>query len=527
MSAAAAPSGLAASTERVIGAWYDHPRALRILLVLFVIAWTAFHVIAYWPIALHPDVVELYAWSRHPAAGYYKHPPLGALMTAGWFAVFPTADWAFHLLAMVNAAIGLAAAGLIARRYLGGHGGADPDRKTGDHFSGIGASDKWLVAVLLLLLTPFYQFHGQRFGANQVLLSTWPIATLCFLRAFETRSIAWSIAAGATAALAMLGKYYSIYLVTAFVIAALVHPKRFDYVRSASPWVSAAVGLVVLAPHLHWLVTTGAQTVGYAAGVHGGDPMRVVIKKAVEYVPGSIAFVIVPLVVYALIVRPGRRLMAETFWPSDPDRRMLVLLFALPLVLPPLTLPAFGISVTSLWTMPAWFLLPVVLLAPSEVVLSRAAAVRVAIVVLAVTVACLIAAPALAWYRHVNEGKEARAYYRAVSNELTRVWRQTTGRPLSIVTGDMDLSVAVTFYSADHPDSVPGFDLALAPWITPERLAREGFAAVCRAEDRACVDAAAARTDANAPRVTYQTVNTFLGVHSAPARFVFVLTPPR
>ncbi len=35
--------------------------------------------------------------------------------------------------------------------------------------------------------------------ANAILLSTWPIATYCFLRSFESRSLAWSAAAGAAA----------------------------------------------------------------------------------------------------------------------------------------------------------------------------------------------------------------------------------------------------------------------------------------------------------------------------------------
>jgi 4-amino-4-deoxy-L-arabinose transferase-like glycosyltransferase len=508
MTAAAERSGLAASAERVIGAWYDHPRALAILTVLFVAAWTCFHIIAYAPIALHPDVVEMYAWSRHPSGGYYKHPPLGPWMVAAWFAVFPAADWAFHLFAMVNTAMGLAAAGLIARRYLGG--------------------DKQLVAVLLLLLTPFYQFHGQRFGASQILLATWPIATLCFLRAFETRTIAWSAAAGAAAALAMLGKYYSVYLIAAFVIAALAHPKRWEYLRSASPWVSALVGVIVLAPHLRWLYAAGPQTFDFAVSVHGNDPIIVVVKKALEYVPGSLAFVLVPLAVYALVVRPDRRLLAATFWPSDPDRRMLVLLLALTWLLPVLTLPLFGISITSVWSMPAWFLLPVVLLAPPEVAIARPAAVRVALAVAAVTLACLLAAPALAWYRHVGESKEARAYYPALSRELTQAWRRATGQPLTIVAGDMELTPAVTFYSPDHPDSIPGFDLANAPWITPERMAREGVAAVCRAEDRACYDGVMGRIrDSVTGVVHYQTTSSFLGKPGAPARFVFVLAPPK
>ena len=41
------------------------------------------------PFDLHPDVVEVFGWGRHPAAGYYKHPPLGGLMSGGVVRDFP------------------------------------------------------------------------------------------------------------------------------------------------------------------------------------------------------------------------------------------------------------------------------------------------------------------------------------------------------------------------------------------------------------------------------------------------------
>jgi hypothetical protein len=149
---------LVAAFVRLANAWFDATgdRAVGLFLVLFVLAWTLFQVLSYASIDLHPDLVELYGWGRHPSPGYYKHPPLGGLIAALWFGLFPAQDWAFHLLAMVNAAVGLYATDLIARRYLDG--------------------DKRLAVLLLLLLTPFYQFHGQRFASNQTLLSTWPVA---------------------------------------------------------------------------------------------------------------------------------------------------------------------------------------------------------------------------------------------------------------------------------------------------------------------------------------------------------------
>ena len=155
MSFTTAHHSLVASIRRPIDAWFDtrdDGRAIAILLLLFVALWTLFQVVSRASIDLHPDMVEIYAWSQHPSGGYYKHPPLGALMAAAWFAIFPVANWSFDLMAMVNAAIALFAVYKIARLYLSG--------------------DKPLLVPLFLLLTPFYQFHAQRFGANQPLLST-------------------------------------------------------------------------------------------------------------------------------------------------------------------------------------------------------------------------------------------------------------------------------------------------------------------------------------------------------------------
>src|SRR5437879_2258439 len=98
---------LLAPIERCLDAWYDAGCAVWILLGLFVVVWTGFQVISYASLDLHPDLVEVFAWSRHPSAGYYKHPPLAALIAAAWFSVLPIADWSFHLLAMLNAAFAL------------------------------------------------------------------------------------------------------------------------------------------------------------------------------------------------------------------------------------------------------------------------------------------------------------------------------------------------------------------------------------------------------------------------------------
>jgi 4-amino-4-deoxy-L-arabinose transferase-like glycosyltransferase len=500
----------------MFNAWFDSEAsglAIPIFCLAFLLVWTCFQVISYATVDLHPDMVEAYAWGLHPSPGYYKHPPLAALAAGAWFLVFPATDWSFHLLAMCNSAVALYATYLIARRYLD--------------------ADERIVAVLLLLLTPFYQFHGQRFGANPILISTWPIATYCFLRAFDTfdrstTGVTWAFLAGTSAALAVLGKYYSIFLIAAFLAAALIHPRGRAYLRSWSPWLSAAVGSIVLAPHVFWLFADGFAPFDYALALHGRASLAESLVADARYLAGSIAYVAVLLLVYWLATRPDRRAMREIIWPADPDGRMLVTLLAVPLLLPALVAPLIGAVLTPLWTMPAWFLLPVVLLRPTAVVLRREAAIKVAVTVLVISVAVLFAAPVLAWRNLVAGTKEGRQFYALVAQEVSDQWHARTGKPLTIVMGDPFLALATTFYAADHPDSVPNFVPRTAPWVTRGRLDREGWVAICGADDQTCIGVAQ-RLAADKPGVTaipFQTRAQFLGAQGKTGDFLLILVPP-
>src|SRR5262249_4339640 len=153
----------------------------RFALLWFVILYTTFAIISSGAQGLDPELLATYALGQHPAAGYagqapfWNYAPLAPWVAGAWFRLFPPIDWAFHLLAMLNAAVGLYAADRIARLYLDG--------------------DKQIAVLLILLLTPLYAFIGQGFGANEMMLSTWPVATWFFLRAVATDSLGWSASA--------------------------------------------------------------------------------------------------------------------------------------------------------------------------------------------------------------------------------------------------------------------------------------------------------------------------------------------
>src|SRR5690349_17009887 len=84
------------------------PTALKIgLFVAFILVWTVYGAITGLSSAVHHDTAESYIWGREFQLGYYKHPPFWAWIAGAWFTFAPHQDWAFRLLSIINAAIGL------------------------------------------------------------------------------------------------------------------------------------------------------------------------------------------------------------------------------------------------------------------------------------------------------------------------------------------------------------------------------------------------------------------------------------
>jgi hypothetical protein len=502
---------------KALNAWLDNEpsgRATRLLVFVFVAALTSFQLISNAPLGPPTDLLDTYAKSLHPAPGYYGEAPLAALIASAWFTLAPPIDWAVYLLAAVNAGFALFAVDLVSRRQVAG--------------------DKRILVLLFLLLTPFYCVYGQNLDSNRTLLWAWPVATLGFLRAFEMKGparqeIAWSAFAGAAAGLALLGGYQSIFLFAGFIAGALVHPARWTYLRSPSPWISAAAGALVVAPHLYWLYQNGFAPLADVIAQHTGAPFAEVLLGLASYVGVGVAGVAVPIALYWLAVRPDRATLREALWPSDPDGRLLAVLFFVPLVLRALLAPLAGTVLTPDAAAPAWFLLPILLLRPAAARPSRTAVIRIAALVFALVIAALIAANWLASRSHQQGTAEGREFYRQISVELTRDWHMSIGRLLRIVIGDPHLAAAISFYSPDHPDAVPDFNLKGLPWVSEERLDGDGWAAVCRAEDTACVEEARRRAAGKTGTqfINFQTRSLYQGTPGNPGRFFFLLVPPQ
>lgn len=492
--------------------WMDGVEAgwgVPLLLVGFVAVWFVYMTVAYANGDLHSDVLEAWTLGRTWDWGNAKHPPLMGWIAQTWTTVFPLTNWSLNLMSLANAAAGLWVVDLISRRFVGG--------------------DKRFIVLLLLMLMPIYQFHAQRFNANSVLLATWPLATWCFLRSFETRETGWAVAAGAAAALAMLGKYYSVFLLAGFAFAAIVHPQRRVYFGSRAPWVSMAAGFVALAPHLYWLATTGAQPCAYAVDRHLGKLLNATLVEAVVFVAGAGMLLAWPAAIWALLARSRLMSFVRDFRAMNSGLWLLFLLSVATIVFPAVTAVLLRSSMMVIWSVQGLFLFVVLLVCGASYQIERDRIAGLAAFTVGAALLCaVIVAPAHAVYRNTHPLHEGRNFYGAVSEELTRQWHTQVGTPLQAVGGDDALAFALAFYSPDHPRYERRLVNPLPRPLPRKSNFESGWVALCFNGDEYCA-MAMQKIAERAPRIIRSEIvvhSSLWGQPGASDRFIAFIVPP-
>lgn len=472
-------------------------------LAVYVVLWTVYGTIAKGSQGLHYDMTEVIAWSRDLSFGYLKHPPLAAAVVWLWFSVFPLAEWSYYLLAMLMQAIALWFAWRISADYL--------------------TVEKRVVGLALLTLIPFFNFHALKFNVNTVLMPVWAATTFWFLRSYVTRGAGYAALAGIGAAACMLGKYWSVFLLAGLALVVLIDGRRWAYFKSAAPWITVAVGLIALAPHLLWLWQNDFAPFGYAMYIHGAKPFTDTLKGAAGYLAGSIGYVAVPLLVVAVIAWRSRANIADILWPNERERRLAAAAFWGPFLLPVIGALTSGTELTSLWSMPAWTLLPVLLLSSAALTVAEADTRRVLVAAVVVPFAMLLASPLIAINVQRNGPAPAAAHARLLATEIERLWHQATPQPLRFVDGDPEIAYDVVAASVERPRALPNMSSPGAA-----ELKRSGIVIVCFADDTSCRAAAAAHAASMPGSSTSETeiVRNYFSFPGKPRRYSIVILPP-
>jgi 4-amino-4-deoxy-L-arabinose transferase-like glycosyltransferase len=477
------------------------------MLGLYVLVLVAFATItnAWGP--LHHDMTEAWAWGKEYQLGYAKHPPLTAWLVGAWFAIMPRDNWSFYLLAGLNIAAALVGVWMLAGIFLG-----PPAR---------------LASVLLLTLTPSFSLWALKFNVNAPLISTWPWTTYFFMRSLTTRRVSPSICAGVLGGAALLTKYYSLVLFGTLALTAVLHPDRRRYFASAAPYLSIAVGLVVIAPHVWWTIASDFPTIDYAISKTQFDVADARIT-ALGSVAGALAALGTALAAGLFAFSSQSRvLVRRALAASFQTRNAWMMCLALgPLVL---TVAAYFIAnarITIGFLLPAFFALPVIFLRLSRADVSAEVLRRLTDCAAGVWLALLVASPGITYYVFVSDDQMLLEPRRELAVEATRIWHATFGRPLRYVWGEERLATAVTFYSSDFPSYFIPDKPEHTPWVSAAQAREGGLLVVCRATVAWCLRNGTVLAGDGAVRSTHEFAASFFGLRSKPQPYVFIMRPP-
>jgi 4-amino-4-deoxy-L-arabinose transferase-like glycosyltransferase len=483
-------------------------RTAAALLAVYALLWWAYAVIAKSTQSIHFDMGEVFSWSTALAYGYPKHPPFPAWVAAVWFAAFPRADWAYYLLSATSITLALWFAWLIAARLVDG--------------------EKRAIALILLALSPTFNFLPLKFNSNALLIPVWAGATWLFLRSCAERTMLAGALAGAGAAVAMLTKYWSIFLIIGFAAGALADRGRRDYFRSPAPWASIVAGAILLGPNFASLVGYDFEPFKYATESHVDTGYVPVLAGIVGYLSGLL-YLAGGCVALQLVASPRLAVWRDMLWPAEPARRFMAVIMWSSFLSPIVLALLLQVRLNALWTMPCWSLLPALLLSAPGVSVTRRAAAAVLAAPYVVAGAALAASPIVAIMNLYRQPDNLASYHALVAREVDRRWPQVAHEPLRYVAGPEGLAWGCTFYCRDRPLAYPSFSKIYAPWIDPAALTRDGFVGLCPQSDQDCLGKARALAagNPNAREDTVEVARSLLGMTGEPQRFTIVLAPPR
>src|SRR5499427_8237093 len=218
-------SGLIATIER-------RPQAaFAAFLALHVVVWTALPTLLYPNLPL--DLIEALTYGREWQLGYDKLPPLPWWLVEIAHRTFDS-DLAYYALGQLSVLAAFAAVWGVMLRI------ATPAAAA--------------VAVLIIDGLHYFNLTAPKFNHDVIQLPFWALAGLAFHAGLRTGRIVDWLLLGFALGMALWAKYFVVILAVPLALFLLLDREARPALATPGPWIALALALLVMAPHLVWLV---------------------------------------------------------------------------------------------------------------------------------------------------------------------------------------------------------------------------------------------------------------------------------
>jgi hypothetical protein len=450
---------LAAWIERRPGA------AFAAFAALHAAVWTALPTVLYKNLPL--DLIEALTYGREWQLGYDKLPPLPWWLVEIAYRLFGT-DLAYYALSEIVIVATFAAVFVAARPLVGA----------------VGA----LVAVLIIDGLHYFNYTAPKFNHDVIQLPFWALAGLAFRSGLRHGRTADWLLLGLALGMALWAKYFVAVLAAPLALFLLLDRDARRALATPGPWLALAVALVVMAPHLVWLVRNDFLPFTYASA-------RAVPSH------GALDHLVHPLVFaasQAAALIPALAIASPLRWPRSEaaavkvdrfDRRIVTLLAFGPAATIIALSAVTGRGLVAMWGYPLWLFLGLWIVITIGAVIDRPRLARITAIW-----AIVFAGLAGAFIADYAVLPSIDHRYRAaffpgdrLAAEIDNRFRAATGTPLRYVIASMWVGGNVAHYSADHAQVLIDGNPRRAPWIDLADLRARGAAVVWVVGDRTSV----------------------------------------
>lgn len=428
---------------------------LAVILVWHLLVWVALPSATYEMLPL--DAAELLGWGKEWQLGYYKHPPLGPWLGEWVFQLSGQLPESLYVLAQFCVVLTLYYVWRTARLVLN--------------------AEAAIAATLLLEVSYFHTVLTPNFNMNSLQLPIWAAMGFHFLRALQGASKHW-IAAAIWSAAALLTKYSGALLLLVFASVLTIDARARSEWRNPWLWGGAAIGLLLISPHLAWLLEHWRLPVAYLQRfeAQGSKNWSAHVVEPIRFAVGALAGMVLCAVVAATLLGRGGR---EVSIDSRTRQWITVLCFG-PLVLAMLYGAISGSRLKSTWAFPFFNLFGIWLLTSARFQWKpeRARWFGSALLILMLGLS-------IGHVGYKTRSSPSKTVFDGTSlaAEVDKAWQQRFGSPLRIVAGDHILTAIVSTYAPSRPSMLIEGRFDYSPWISESRLKAEGAAVICESDD--------------------------------------------
>jgi Dolichyl-phosphate-mannose-protein mannosyltransferase len=419
------------------------------------------------PFAFYPnlplDIIEALTYGREWQLGYDKLPPLPWWLVEIAYRAFDS-DIAYYALGQLSVLAAFAAVWAV--------------------MLGVAAPAAAAASVLIIDGLHFFNFTAPKFNHDVIQLPFWALAGLSFHGALRTGRLGHWAVLGVALGIAFWAKYFVVVLGLPLLLFMLIDPRARRRLATAGPYVAAAIGLVIILPHLVWLYQNDWSPLSYAASrATAGNGLLDHLTHPALFIFAQL-FWLLPAIIIALPLfrRPYERDATQA---DDYDRRILTVLAFGPAIAVIGASALSGRGLISMWGYPLWLFLGPWIVVSASSRIDRACLGWLGGVWGAVTT--IYALTFVAQYAVLPQFDYR---YRAVlfpgdrvAQEITTRFHTQTGSPLAYVVGTMWLGGNISHYSADRPRTLIDGDPRRAPWIDLGDLVVSGGVVVWTAGD--------------------------------------------